>query len=225
MSNLVDRITYLKDVFAKANKNPAGRNVLAEIKGGNLGEPGETLTSKPIISVNDEPLSERLHRNLGQFFISPMKFVEGTRNERHVYNFNLGEMFVGFQYDQHRTTIDNIQTALVKAGGNPENVRLVVEGKIEGTEAERVAAQQVREWLDIMKNKYKLWMINQYKANLKKAEYGALLDINAGMSEEEVVARYPNVNASVIKSINEKYQEIDTWGLDDYIPNVESGRF
>lgn len=225
LSNLIDRITYLKDIFAKANKNPAGRNILAEIKGGNLGEPGETLTSKPIISVNDEPLSERIHRNLGQFFISPMKFVEGTRNERHVYNFNLGEMFVGFQYDQHRTTIDNIQIALVKAGGNPENVRLVVEGKIEGTEAEKVAAQQVREWLDIMKNKYKLWMINQYKANLKKAEYGALLDINAGMSEEEVVARYPNVNAKVIKSINEKYQEIDTWGLDDYIPNVESGRF
>ncbi len=224
LNNVTKRVSELGNIFRKAKVDDQGRRILGEIKGYDWGLATE-LKGQTLFSTDNTTVKERLYRNLGPWISSPMKFAEGTRNERHVYNTNLAEMFISHMYDQHRTTIDAIEHTLKKGNGNHENVRKVIEGKIEGTEAERVAAGQVREWLDAMKARYKLYSINEFKANLNKTEYNALLDLVSGTDTESVKAKYPKLSTEVIEEIATKFKEIDTWGIDNYIPNVEAGRF
>lgn len=224
VSDISNRISLFKNLFNKAKMNDEGKNILAEVKGNDWGLATE-LKSRPIISVDSTTLKERMWRGIGPYISSPMIFTRGTRNERHVYNTNLAEMFISHMYDQHRTTIDNIYHNLKKEGGVKENVRKVIEGKIEGNEAEQKAAQQVRDWLDRMKARYKIFLINDYKNNLSKTEYNALLDIVTGSNIEKIKSKYPRLSTDTIEEIAKNYKEIDTWGIDNYLPNVEAGRF
>jgi len=221
---MYERLVELGETFRKAKMDDKGRRILGEIKGNDWGL-AEEVSKQSIIDLDNSKVSERIYRNLGPFVVSPMTFVRGTKNERHVYNANLAEMYIGHKYDQHRTTIDSIQLGLKKGGGKPENIRKVIEGKIEGSEAEKQAAIEVRQWLDGMKERYKVYMLNEYKDNLSKSEYNALLDIITGSDVDTIKARYPKLDTDTIDSIAKKYEEIDTWGLDNYIPNVEAGRF
>jgi hypothetical protein len=221
---MYERITELGKTFKKAKMDDKGRRILGEIKGNDWGL-AEEVNNQTIFGLDNAPISERLHRSLGPYIISPVPFVKGTRNERHVYNANLAEMYIGHKFDQHRTTIDSIKLALKKGIGDPNNVRKVIEGKIEGTPDEIQAATEVRQWLDGMKERYKVYMLNEYKDNLSKREYNVLLDIISGSDIKDVKVRHPKLDTETIESIANKYKEIDTWGIDNYIPNVEAGRF
>ena len=221
---MYERLASLGDTFKKARMDDSGRRILGEIKGNDWGA-AEEINKQTIFSTDNSKFSERLYRNLGPWIVSPMMFVKGTRNERHVYNANLAEMYIGHKFDQHRTTLDSIRLALKKGVGDPANVRKVVEGKIEGTPAEQQAAVEVRQWLDGMKERYKVFMLNEYKDNLSKSEYNALLDVISGSDIDSVKAKYPKLDTETIDSIAAKHKEIDTWGIDNYLPNVESGRF
>ena len=219
-----DRISMLTGLFEKAKADNQGRKILGEVKDNDWGMATE-LMGRPILSLDNTTVSQRLWRNLGPWIESPMSFVKGTRNERHVYNTNLAEMFISHMYDQHKTLIDAIERGVRHGDGQRENIRKVIEGKIEGNPAEKEAAVQVRDWLDTMKARYKLFLINDYKANLSKSEYGALLDIISGDDLTTVKSKYPRLATDVIEEIAAKHMEIDTWGIDNYIPNVEAGRY
>jgi hypothetical protein len=222
--NMYERSSQLLKIFSKAKADDNGRRILAEVKDNDWGL-AEELKARPVISLDDTKISERIYRNLGPWIVSPMVFAKGTRLERHVYNANLSEMYISHMFDQHNTTINAILHDLKKGNGVEENVRKVIEGKIEGNSAEQAAAAKVRDWLDTMKNRYKATLLNEYKDNLSKREYNALLDIISGSTKEEVMLKYPKLDSDTINSIADKFNEINTWGLDNYIPNMEAGRF
>ncbi|OQB08740.1 MAG: hypothetical protein BWY21_01128 [Parcubacteria group bacterium ADurb.Bin216] len=221
---MYERLVELGETFRKAKMDDKGRKILAEIKGNDWGL-AEAYSDQTILRADTATIKERIYRNLGPYVVSPVPFVKGTINERHVYNANLAEMYTGSMYDQHRTTIDNILLNLKNNSGDPKNIRKVIEKKIEGTDAEKQAASEVRQWLDGMKERYKVFMLNEYKENLSKKEYDVLTDIISGRSIDDVKAKNPKLDTKTLESIYAKYKEIDTWGLDNYIPNVEAGRF
>jgi hypothetical protein len=225
MQSMFDRAYEIGKMFKKAKKNSKGKVILDEIQGNDWGLSSKYGGATILDLTPNEGFFKRLYKGVGPYIVSPMNFAKGTILEPYVYRANLAEMFIGFKYDQHRTFLDNALIDLKKAGGNPENIRKIIEGRIEGIPAEIETAGKVREWLDVMKEKYKLRQIEDYKANLNKTEYKALLDYISGKSVDEVKARYPKLDTKTIEDIYNKHKEIDTWGIDDYITNFERGHY
>ena len=51
------------------------------------------------------------------------------------------------------------------------------------------------------------------------------IDVIAGKEPEKIALRYKGIDIDTVLEIAKKYKDIDNWGIDDYIPNVEAGRF
>jgi hypothetical protein len=211
-----------------ATKPTEGKRILAEVKGADWGL-GNAVSGTPIFGTGLSA-KEKAYQVIAPYFVDPTNFSKGTINEKHVYNTNLAEMFIAFQAEQHRSTLIDIQRGLDKdaKGRVTTYLREQMDGKeptVTLSPNELASAEKARGWLDIMKNRYKLYLMNEYKANLNKSEFGALQSMIAGATPEQLALKYPKMNEKVLAEIAQKYADIDKWGIEDYIPNVELGRF
>ena len=185
---------------------------------------GKDGTDRTLTMAQEEPTIWSGLKEFGSKYVaSPMMFKAGIKAIRHVYNLNRAEQFISSIYESHRITIDKAEGLLNKQ--ERLNVRAILEGKKTGNAKEMEAAGILRTWLNKMKEKYKLYMLNEYKMGLNKTEYNALLDIIAGVNEDQLAAKYPKLKTEVIEEIAKRHKEIDEWGIDNYVPNVERGRY
>ncbi len=185
---------------------------------------GKDGTDRTLTMAQEEPTIWSGLKEFGsKYMASPMMFKAGIKAIRHVYNLNRAEQFIASIYESHRITIDKAEGLLNKQ--ERLNLRAILEGKKTGNAKEIEAAGILRTWLDKMKEKYKLYMLNEYKMGLNKTEYNALLDIISGVSAEQLGAKYPKLKTEVIEEIAKKHKEIDEWGIENYVPNVERGRY
>jgi hypothetical protein len=223
LNSIISILSNIRKTITIASQPTPGSNVIAEIQGPANPQTQE-LMSTPLYSPHLS-MKDVLWKNLGHWISSPVNYVKNTINELHVYNLNKAELFIAHVADKHRTDLDLIKSKLVKAGGDPNNIRRIIEKEITGTPSEIEAAAAVKQWLDIMKERIKLAKLNDYKKNLTNNEYAALMSIISGTPVEEVQKRYTKISLKTIQGIADAYKKIDTWGLDDYVPKSESGRF
>ena len=227
-----NRVKMLTNIYKNANKITDGKRILAEVSGPDWGQAEANI--KQVVTKQVETVLQKLGRNLVPR--SPMDYTQGTVLERHVYNINLAEMLVNHKFDEHNITIDKmigvLQNKELGLDWSPEktkqskaNIRQIIEGKIIGTAEEREVAGLVRNWLDMMGDKHRAWLLDEYKKNLSKTEYNALLDGLAGANKDWIQAKYPKLAMDVIDEISENFHEIMHWGDANYLPNVEKGRF
>ena len=236
-----NKVKLLKDISFGASKPQKGQAILARVKQADWGN-AEAFADKVIFDTDNAGYWERFKRSAYRpYFQSPSE-VRGTILERHTFNAQMAREYISYKYGIHETTINSILSDLVhdknfleksvktlyESTGIKEtqnNVRKVIEGKIEGTPAERQAAADVREWLEIMRNSHKQHLLYDFQKHLNKTEYNALLDIIGGSPVENVQAKYPRLSVKVIEDIAKEFKDIDTWGIDNYIPNMMRGRF
>ncbi len=236
INSIKDKIADLVKTYQLAKKNTPGKRVLAEVQGQDWGVPWDdtkVIYTKPA----DKSRLVKGFNMVRNPFRSPYfhELVAGTILEPHVYNLNIAEMYWNHMASQHYTDI-----RLAEFGGtksrltDAEKTRVTtvlrerMDGKPESIQlnpVEQESARLVRDWLDVMRNRYKVHQLDMYKANLNKTEYMALHDIITGATPEQIALKYKRIDLETVKEIAEDYKKIDTWGIDDYIPNVESGKF
>lgn len=236
LQSLYERTAELINTFSKAMANTPGKRVLGEIQEPDWGLPWDT-TRAVYAPTKDKNAIVRGFNKIRNPFRSPYyhELVAGGILEKHVYNANVAEMYWTHMANQHYVDI-----RLAEFGGTTsrlteqekKNVTTVLRQRmnketetIQLSPVEAESARLVREWLDVMRNRYKASQLSQYKQNLNKSEYGALLDIISGTDPGQVALKYKRLNVETVLEIAKRHKEIDSWGLDDYIPNVESGRF
>ena len=233
LGSIKDRAVYLASEWKKAHVRTKADDVLAEIKGETtegdmkstyLREVGKAETISGIIK----------EEVLDKYFGSPLNAFKNTILNKHIVNTNLAENKISFKYDKHKAEIDLIRKSLTdeqqvkvtkylrdEMNGGKETFG----GKVELTAQEYEAALATRSWLDKMKASFKEFLRSDFKKNLNKTEHSALLDLISGADIAVVKQKYPKANHKVIEEIFEDYKKIDSWGIDDYIPNAELGRY
>jgi hypothetical protein len=228
LRSLSNRVSYLADIFKKSRKAETN-NVLAEIQGPDWGSP-EAVKARQIKTMQDTlTFKQAAYQTLGPYLASPLEFVKGTINEKHVYATNLAEMFISHMYDSHANKIFEAEKGLsdtqkIKV---TKYLRDIMDKKpTEALTPEEIeSATKIRSWLDGMKDRIKASLLRDYKKSLNSSEYNALIGIISGTDLDTIVKQYPKINAKVVGSIAKKYKEIDNWGIADYLPNVMTGKY
>lgn len=226
---LYEYIAERARLYKTANTETTGKKVLAEIDR----DWGSPIPKTDKVISNVEGGGAALKRYYKNYFSSPDIAAAGTRNEGHVYYARKQSQFLNHVYHEHKITLDEIQkgikdnvdqeltTKLLRERQN--NLGIVDESKYPANVVE--AANNIKGWLEVMKAKYKLTLLEEYKENLNKRENAALKSIIAGATPEELALKFPKINTNVLAEIARKYNEIDNWGIDDYITNMEQGRY
>jgi hypothetical protein len=245
LQTMYNRAKLLLDIKQKANKKVAGQNILAQIKQDDW---GLAVPPKDKLVINKDKAGhwERIKRSFFRPYLQSPTDVRGTRNEVHIFNLNCAEQNISFLYDLHQTTIDGIERDLLAPFNvfergiakfserlsdeaikqTRKNAKDIAEGKKQtGTPEEMEAARAIREWLDIMKNKHKEKLMKAFRENLSKNEYNALLYIIMKTPMPEVQAKYPRLSLKTLEGIAKEFNEIDNWGIDNYIPHMMKGQY
>ncbi len=155
--------------------------------------------------------------------LSPTKSLANTLGDKHVYNINKAEMYYGHMHSQNSAGFRTLYRKLTQA--ERENIRPILEGKSEGISPAAIqAAEGTRAWLDGMRERYKEFQREQYKRHLKPEEFAAINDL---INHEDFVSTFAKhqktVDPDLLLDLWSEYKNIDKWGLDDYVPNVELG--
>ncbi len=221
MPSVAGRARYLSAMYSVAEEPTLGDRMLTALRG----KDGKAdYESQGVYSLQpDETMTDRLKAFGAKYLSSPMMFKAGQAIMRHVFNLNRGEQHLAYMYETHSKTLEQAEKGL--SSEEKKNVRRVLEGKIEGNEKEKNSASIIRKWLDTMRAKYKLYLLDEYRQGLNKDEYNILLDLIADVPAEQIGAKYPRVKTDVVEEIVQHFNSIDTWGIDDYVPNVERGRY
>lgn len=221
MPSVAGRARYLSAMYSVAEEPTLGDRMLTALRG----KDGKAdYESQGVYSLQpDEIMTDRLKAFGAKYLSSPMMFKAGQAIMRHVFNLNRGEQHLAYMYETHSKTLEQAEKGL--SSEEKKNVRRVLEGKIEGNEKEKNSASIIRKWLDTMRAKYKLYLLDEYRQGLNKDEYNILLDLIADVPAEQIGAKYPRVKTDVVEEIVQHFNSIDTWGIDDYVPNVERGRY
>jgi len=245
LQTMYNRVKLLVETKKNAERDSEGRKILATIKQNDWGL-AAPVDDKTVVNKDQAGHWERLKRSFLRPLLQSPSEIMGTILENHVFNINTAEHNIGFMYDIHSTSIDNIEADLIKdfnilekgfanLGDRFTNERIkqtyknvidIAEGKkTNGTQAEIDAAARIRDWLDIMKDKQKAKLMKAFKQHLSKTEYNALLDLLSGISPEHIRVKFPKLSLDVLTGIAKEYQEISNWGIENYIPHMMRGQY
>jgi len=233
LQTISERLTKMLSDHRKANKITKGQQILAEIQGEGWGE-----AERSTINVKGVPESSwnEFKDTWKDWLSSPdITAGKGTINDALVYDIRRASMYTAFKVAQHRATIMDAKKGMAGKKGLENRVRVTdyLRRKQRGesvddmvlSEAELESAGKIREWLDVMRDRYKLYQKTEYSKHLGKTEYNAFLDLEAGYPLDHVKAKYPKISTATVESIYDKYEAINNWGIDDYITNVERGNY
>ena len=229
VQNVMDAQRVIKDVKGSKDviKDEKGVKVLAKVQG----EPTKVIKTR----IEEKDISPIM-----EYISSPTNWSRGTLAETHVVNLNKAEMLFGHVYSLHATSLRAAEALLTKE--ERATFGDVLRGKRKAaSDGELQAQEAVQSFLGSMRERYKLFLRDQYKRHLSADENAALQEIVSGVPEEVVFEKYrwkevidkktgqavnkPNLDQEVIRDIVKEYKEIDKWGLEDYVPNVELGRY
>lgn len=220
---VVDDLKTSKEIV----KNERGVKIAERLQG----EPINVLKNK----VDEKDISPIM-----EYISSPTNWSRGTLAESHVTNLNKAEMLFGHVYSLHATSLRAAEALLTKE--ERATFGDVLRGKRKAASNGEIQAQEaVQSFLGSMRERYKLFLRDQYKRHLSADENAALQEIISGVPEDVVFEKYrwkevvdkktgkavnkPNLDQEVLRDIVKEYNEIDKWGLEDYVPNVELGRY
>jgi hypothetical protein len=228
---------WTKKLFAseKVKQDAPSKKIIAEINGRSLTMRGDAEHVDGVMK-NIALNIARFARSKGMspdFAYRNNKKVEPLTFALHkrVYEAN-------FEASKHNEVVRSAESLLPDVASK-ERIKDLVERKTtEGTPAELEAARLIRGELDVVKEKYKSYLREEYKRNLNEDENAALAEILSGQPIEEVIARYKThvvpdklgrrkvrkwLDEEVVKDIAKEYNDIDSWGIDDYMSHYERG--
>jgi len=167
-------------------------------------------------------------------------WADGTPAEPIVYRANLAEQASSFHHANNVIGLREAQIYLHKLHSSGEELTQYIRDKktdeyvtrnLNGKDTSvhvpglNEAAGKVRDWLDYMRDRYRDFLKGEYARFLNKKESGALYDLINGRSVAEVGKKWKIENLDVVKDIFDKYNELENWGIDDYLPKVELGSY
>jgi len=86
------------------------------------------------------------------------------------------------------------------------------------------ASNKLTSWFSTMKDRYKVYLGEMYKAHLTSDQFSAVQKVLEG-GEVEATAKAAKMKPKLLESLVKKWKSIDEWGLDPetYVPHVERG--
>jgi hypothetical protein len=213
-----------KVLAKKKEANTTGAKVLLSL------ENGKTLTE---ISPARQASAWR------QYFFTPLEVNKANPiADRYIFDLNKAELGYSHSTAQHGITLRDAISGLSDV--EQVQVRQVLEGKATGSLKVQEAALKVRKFLDVMREKYKQHLRELYAKHLSPEENVALRELIQGRDlavvaathqykytkrEDGKLTRKKNIDPKVLESIAKEYSAIDGWGIDDYLPNYERGKY
>lgn len=155
-----------------------------------------------------------------------MGWADETPVEQIVVDANKGEMASSFHHANNTIGLREVQMDIARANLTNEAVtKYIREGRTDGSPVMNEIAGKVRDWLDYMRDRYRDFLKGEYARHLSKKEAGALSDLINGKTLAEVGKKWKIKNLDVVDDIFKKYNELENWGIDDYLPKVELGSY
>lgn len=202
-------------------KNAKGELVPAKEPAADTSKYADWLTHQSI----GEPTYPGQKQSLVKRALGYKAWADGTPAEKTVFDLNKGELAKGFHHANNIIGLREVQQFLYKHDIKEEALTKYMREGGEATPEMVQAAGKVRDWLDYMRDRYQDFLKGQYARHLSPKQAGALYDLINGADLVAVTKKYKLKDADVVKDIFDKYNEINDWGLDDYIPKVELGSY
>lgn len=205
----------------KIMANSPGVRIVDVVMRGNL-DPGY------IIKPNGQPNDPR---TMGAaLWRMTTSWAKGTPAEGLIIRAIKGQMKESYDHYVNTVGLRKIQMDLKANGGDPLVIGDVIRGKkTTHNAAELKAVQEVRSYLDYMRVKYKDFLRAEFKRSpgMTPKRIQAI-DETLASKDPLATLKYwaaKGEDPRVIADLAMKLKDIDNWGLDDYITNVELGTY
>ncbi len=229
--NWVEKLAASKRTIANAPSN----KLIAEINGQKLTMRGD--------AEHVESVMKSIALNIGKFARSKgMSPDFAYRNNKKVapLTFDLHKkVYEGNYAASKQNEVARTSESLLSTPEQKARIKDIIEKKITSADpAELEAARLLKGELDATRERYKEHLRGEYKENLNEDENAALAEIIAGRPIDDVIAKYKErvvpdklgrrrkrkwLDEEVVRDIAKDYQDIDSWGIDDYVTHFERG--
>lgn len=208
----------------KINNIKANRALLERVRALPGTKAEDTVTEKPTDTIlHDKRPTEKDISDWRKW--QPSLYVyDGTVGEKHAYGVVMAESSMESAIARNTEEIKKAIAGLSQE--ERENLRSTLEGKPAMSRNVEVAAAKIRIWLDVMAERYMAYMRKEYEKHLTPDEYEAVMDlVNKKDLQATFIKWRGKVDPDLLSELYTDYINIKRWKLDNYVPNVELGKY